>query len=63
MSLGAQNQYVKRQGRTVVESTDPSIPLDRVPYFTQDLIWLAITAACMVGLLAVGSYLVPHLVH
>src|SRR5438105_15049458 len=38
MSLGARNQIVKgRGGRYVVESADPSIPLDRVPYFTKDL--------------------------
>src|SRR2546429_5788838 len=36
LSLGARNQYVKqRGGRMIVQSTDPSIPPDRWPYFTQ----------------------------
>ena len=62
MSLGKSNTYLKRQGRMVVESQDPSIPLDRVPYFTHDLIRLTLTALAMVLLLAVGAYLVPRIV-
>jgi len=63
MSLGARNQMVKgRGGRLVVESTDPSIPLDRVPYFTRDLVRLAVVGAAMLVLLAVGSITVPQLV-
>ncbi len=63
MSLGARNQIVKgRGGRFIVQSTDPSIPLDRVPYFTKDLIRLAVVAVAMVVLLGVGSVTVPLLV-
>src|SRR5690242_2871307 len=63
MSLGARNQIVKgRGGRFVVESADPSIPLDRVPYFTKDLVRLLVVGAAMLVLLAVGSLTVPQLV-
>jgi len=62
MSLGARNQIVKgRGGRYVVESADPSIPLDRVPYFTKDLVRLAVVGGAMVVLLAIGSVTVPLL--
>lgn len=63
MSLGARNQIVKgRGGRYIVESADPSIPLDRVPYFTKDLIRLAVVGAAMIVLLGIGSVTVPLLV-
>jgi hypothetical protein len=63
MSLGARNQIVKsRGGRFVVESADPSIPLDRVPYFTKDLIRLAVVGVAMIVLLGVGSVTVPLIV-
>jgi hypothetical protein len=63
MSLGARNQFTKlRGGRFMVESADPSIPLDRVPYFTKDLVRLAVVGAAMVVLLAVGSFAVPLIV-
>ncbi len=63
MSLGARNQIVKgRGGRFIVESTDPSIPLDRVPYFTKDLVRLAVVGVAMVVLLGIGSVTVPLLV-
>lgn len=63
MSLGARNQIVKgRGGRFIVESADPSIPLDRVPYFTKDLVRLAVVGVAMVILLGVGSVVVPQLV-
>ena len=63
MSLGARNQYIKaRGGRMVIESADPSIPLDRVPYFTKDLVRLAVVGAAMLVLLAVGSIAVPAIV-
>ena len=63
MSLGARNQIVKgRGGRFIVESGDPSIPLDRVPYFTKDLIRLAVVGVAMIVLLGVGSFAVPQLV-
>jgi len=63
MSLGARNQIVKgRGGRFIVESSDPSIPLDRVPYFTKDLVRLVVVAAAMLVLLGVGSFAVPLIV-
>jgi hypothetical protein len=46
----------------VVQSGDPSIPLDRVPYFTKDLVRLVVVGAAMVVLLTVGSFVVPQLV-
>jgi hypothetical protein len=64
LSLGARNQVVKgRGGRYVVESADPSIPLDRVPYFTKDLVRLLVVGASMIVLLAVGSLAIPQLIH
>jgi len=63
MSLGSRNQIVKgRSGRFTVESKDPSIPLDRVPYFTKDLVRLLVVGAAMIVLLAVGSLTIPQLV-
>jgi len=52
-----------RGGRYVVESSDPSIPLDRVPYFTKDLVRLAVVGASMIVLLAAGSLAIPQLIH
>jgi hypothetical protein len=46
----------------VVQSGDPAIPLDRVPYFTKDLVRLAVVGGAMVVLLGVGSFVVPQLV-
>ena len=63
MSLGSRNQIVKgRGGRYVVESGDPSIPLDRVPYFTRDLVRVLVVGAAMIVLLGVGSVTVPLIV-
>lgn len=63
LSLGGQNQIVKsRGGRFTVQSTDPSIPLDRVPYFTKDLMRLLVIGFAMVVLLGVGSLTVPLIV-
>jgi hypothetical protein len=63
MSLGARNQVVKgRGGRMIVESRDPAIPLDRVPYFTKDLVRLAVVGAAMIVLLGVGSIAMPALI-
>ena len=63
LSLGSRNQFVKqRGGRMIVQSTDPSIPLDRVPYFTKDLVRLAIVGAAMIVLLGAGSLTVPLIV-
>src|SRR5205823_9032606 len=63
LSLGARNQFVKqRGGRMIVQSTDPSIPLDRVPYFTKDLVRLLVVGASMIVLLVAGSIAVPLIV-
>jgi hypothetical protein len=63
MSLGTTNRIVKgRGGRYTVESSDPSIPLDRVPYFTKDLVRLLVVGAAMIVLLGLGSVTVPLLV-
>lgn len=63
MSLGARNQITKvRGGRFLIESADPSIPLDRVPYFTKDLVRLAVVGVAMLVLLGVGSIAVPLIV-
>jgi hypothetical protein len=63
MSLGTRNQIVKvRGGQRVIESADPAIPLDRVPYFTKDLVRLAVVSAAMLVLLAIGSVTVPLIV-
>ena len=60
LSLGSRNQIIKgRGGRFTVESSDPSIPLDRVPYFTKDLVRLLVVGVAMVVLLGVGSLTVP----
>jgi hypothetical protein len=63
MSLGTTNRIVKgRGGRYTVESADPSIPLDRVPYFTKDLVRLLVIGGAMIVLLGLGSVTVPLLV-
>jgi hypothetical protein len=63
MSLGARNQVTKvRGGRYIVESSDPSIPLDRVPYFTKDLVRLVVVGLAMLVLLGAGSIAVPLIV-
>ena len=60
MSLAARNQYIKqRGGRFIVQSTDPSIPLDRVPYFTKDLVRLSVVGVAMLVFLAIGSLTIP----
>jgi hypothetical protein len=63
MSLGARNQVVKvRGGQRVIASADPAIPLDRVPYFTKDLVRLAVVGVAMVVLLGAGSIAVPLII-
>src|SRR5216110_4040312 len=63
LSLGSRNQFVKqRGGRMIVQSTDPSIPLDRVPYFTKDLVRLTVVGSAMLVLLAVGSVTITQIV-
>jgi hypothetical protein len=60
MSLGASNRFIKqRGGRFIVQSTDPSIPLDRVPYFTKDLVRLLFVGVAMVVFLGAGSFALP----
>jgi hypothetical protein len=49
----------RRGGRIVLDSADPAIPIDRVPYFVSDLKHLGITAAVMVALLVGGAQLIP----
>lgn len=47
-----------------IEDDNPAIPLDQVPYFSADLIRLAITAVVMIVLLIIGAELVvPHFLH
>lgn len=48
----------RRGGRIVLETADPAIPLDRVPYFVTDLVRLGITAGVMVVALVVIAVLV-----
>jgi hypothetical protein len=58
MSLSARAPG-KRTGRVVLESADPAIPLDRVPFFLSDLRNLGIVAVVMVALLVGGAQLIP----
>ena len=63
LALGSRNQVIRGpRGRQLIQSGDPAIPLDRVPYFTKDLVRLLVVGAAMVVLLAVGSFVVPQLV-
>jgi hypothetical protein len=61
MSL-APRQPARRDGRIVLESGDPAIPLDRVPHFTRDLLRVAIVGAVMIVLLVIGSRLIDVVV-
>lgn len=51
-----------RGGRVVLETADPAIPLDRVPYFLSDLARLGIVAGIMVVLLFLAAQFVIPLV-
>src|SRR5258705_12854371 len=63
MSLGARNQTVKgRGGQRVIESGHPAIPLDRVPYFSQDLVGLGVVGAGILVLPAAACIAVPIIV-
>ena len=54
----------RRGSRIVLDSGDPAIPLDRVPYFLTDLARLGIVAAAMVVLLVLGAlFVIPRFVH
>jgi hypothetical protein len=53
----------RRGGRIVLDSGDPAIPLDRVPYFLSDLARLGVVAAAMVVLLVVAAlFVIPKVV-
>lgn len=48
----------------MLDSGDPAIPLDRVPYFLSDLARLGVVAASMVVLLVVAAlFVIPKVVH
>lgn len=51
-----------RGGRVVLETADPAIPLDRVPYFLTDLARLGVVAGFMVALLVLAAFFVIPLV-
>ena len=51
-----------RGGRIVLETADPAIPLDRVPFFLTDLARLVIVAGMMVVLLVLAALFVIPLV-
>jgi hypothetical protein len=60
MSLSPGAPSSRRGGRIVLDSGDPAIPLDRVPYFVADLRRLGLVAASMLVLLVVGAlFVVP----
>ena len=46
----------------MLDSGDPAIPLDRVPYFLSDLRHLGIVVVLMVVLLIGGAQLIPLVV-
>jgi hypothetical protein len=59
MSLGGGVQVRgKGRNRVVLETGNPGIPLDRVPYFTSDLRQIAIVGGLMVVLLVLANYTV-----
>jgi hypothetical protein len=61
MSL-ASRTTARRGSRISLDSADPAIPLDRVPYFLSDLRHLGIVAVVMVVLLVAGAQLIPLVV-
>jgi len=62
LSLGGHNVMTRAHGRVIIESPDPAIPLDRVPYFTSDLVRLGVIGVAMVALLIIGALAMPVLV-
>ena len=60
MSLAPAPKETRRAGGRIVlpDSGDAAIPLDRVPYFTTDLIRVAITGVVMIALLVLAALLV-----
>jgi hypothetical protein len=65
MSLAprATSRRSTKSQRLVLEDADPAIPLDRVPFFTQDLKRLGIVAGAMVVLMLGAAQLIPLIVH
>jgi hypothetical protein len=60
MSLAPQAPIRRGRGPgMMLDGGNPAIPLDRVPYFTHDLVRLAIVMVVMVVLLVAGSFLIP----
>lgn len=52
----------RRGGRIVLDSGDPAIPLDRVPYFLSDLARLGITAGVMVvAMVVIAALVIPRI--
>jgi hypothetical protein len=63
MSLAPGGPPSRRGGRIVLDSADPAIPLDRVPYFLTDLARLGITAAVMVvALVLIATLIIPRII-
>lgn len=62
MNLAPRSQQRGPRGRIVMETTDPGIPHQHVPYFGRDLRRLALVGGVMLVLLAVGSRLIPLIV-
>jgi hypothetical protein len=59
MSLGGGVQVRgKGRNRIQLETSNPAIPLDRVPFFTSDLRQIAIVGGLMVLLLLIANYTV-----
>ena len=55
MSLSGAHR-ARRGARIVLDSADPAIPLDRVPYFLADLRRVGVAAVLMLALLLAGHY-------
>ncbi|MDQ6918724.1 MAG: hypothetical protein M3Z98_05120 [Candidatus Dormibacteraeota bacterium] len=64
MSLGGSAQIRgKGRNRVVLETGNPGIPLDRVPYFTSDLRQIAIVGGLMVVLLVLANFtVIPYFI-
>jgi uncharacterized membrane protein YdfJ with MMPL/SSD domain len=60
MSLAPQAPVRKGRGPAIMlDGGNPAIPLDRVPYFTRDLVRLGVVMVVMIVLLIAGSFLIP----
>jgi hypothetical protein len=61
MSLAPAPAAPSRRARLVPDTKDPSIPLDRVPFFTRDLARLGVIVACMLALLFISAtFIIPR---